>query len=92
MDKNSNKATAFIAVAHYVGAADEAFVKSAAFSPTSTIQDIFAAFWPSPDDYAAQAFAGWKGKLPFSVEIMPDVTTIPPEPKSVFELNQKPDE
>ncbi|RWN34172.1 MAG: hypothetical protein EOR97_05295 [Mesorhizobium sp.] len=77
MNKQSNLATSFVAVAHYVGPADEAFVKSAAFSPTSTIQDVFAAFWPTPDDYIAQAFAGHKGNLPFRIEILPDVKTIP---------------
>ncbi|RWO25252.1 MAG: hypothetical protein EOS10_31005 [Mesorhizobium sp.] len=85
MDKNSNRATSFIAVAHYNGSENEV-VKSAAFAPTSTIQDIFSAFWPAADDHAGIALANWRtGRLPLRIEIMPDANTIPVDkPLPVF--------
>lgn len=77
MDKNSNRATSFIAVAYYNGTENEV-MKSAAFAPTSTIQDIFAAFWPAEDDSRGRALAGWlPGRLPLRIEIMPDAKTVP---------------
>ncbi|MER8873372.1 hypothetical protein NKI04_26290 [Mesorhizobium sp. M0814] len=79
MNKNSNRATSFIAVAHYEG--PDKFQgevrESSAFSPSDTLKDVFAAFWPAPDDHIGAALAGHRGRLPLRIEIMPDAKTIP---------------
>lgn len=77
MDINANQAGSFIAVAHF-SAGDETILKSTAFSPTSTIADVFAAFWPAKDDQIGNIVARTRpGRLPFKIEILPDIKTVP---------------
>lgn len=89
MDFKANRASGFIAVAHFSGGeAKPSSLKTAAISPATTIADVFAAFWPANDDQVGQAMAKSRpGRLPLRIEILPDEKTIPaddPEEQGFF--------
>ncbi|MFC3164026.1 hypothetical protein [Ciceribacter thiooxidans] len=86
MDRMSHKAAKFVAVAHYFEPADNvgnpanSYMKSFAFEPSATIEEIFAAIWPTDE------FVSLISRPPVRIEIMPDQNSVPPEPRSL--LNQ----
>ncbi len=75
MDKNTDEAQKFVAVAHFPGERDREGIsegvtlKTITLSPDSTIAEVVSAFWPSDkeDDLLNKMFF----TPPFRIEILP---------------------
>ena len=82
MKSESHKATKFVAIAHHHNHpsteqdVENVEVKSVSLSPTTTIAEVFAAFWPDDDEALSQ----FSFRPPFRIEIVPDEATIPENP------------
>ncbi|TIL43657.1 hypothetical protein [Mesorhizobium sp.] len=72
MHINANKASSFIAVAHY----GDNCVKTASFTADATIKEVFEAFWPEEGNLGASV---GRFDLPTRLELTPDERVVPPD-------------
>lgn len=83
MEKNSDRASGFVAVAHFrdrpnsredVGSLE---IKTAVFGPSATIAEIFEAFWAQETDDPISSMRRTHFQPPFRIELVPDEKSIP---------------
>ena len=80
MRRNSDQASAFIAIATYVQGGEniESRKEVFAFSPNATIAEVFGAIWPKSQ--AEKIFFN----PPSKIEILPDTNSVPSEERGGF--------